>query len=341
MLFAILGDIHFGVNEEYPAFVDYHINLYKEAIQEIKKEKIKEVFFLGDFVDDRRSVSWKVLNMLSSNDLIDPDLNYTMIAGNHDCYYKNTNKLNALRELFGNKPNVRIIDNEPETLHFDGKEFLFIPFMNKENYDSCLTAIRESTADFCFGHFDISGATMMQGIESKSNLKPTDFSHFKHVFSGHFHLSQKINNIYYVGSIGQFDWGDHAKLKRFLFLASNGDIGQRILSAIIFDKININNEFTFPKDLSVWNNKFLKIYINRKMTKTEEKNLEDVINGAIRYEIVDNTMLLEQVETEIIEEEFADITKEFLDTYVDIDEDIRAEALGLILTAHNSILNAE
>ena len=335
MAFAIIGDLHFGMKEDYPKFVDYQWDIFNESIETIYASGIKTVILLGDITDNRRYITYPTLKRLSSG-LIYPDINYIIIVGNHDCFYKNTNKLNSIRELFGNFNNVKIIDCEPETILIDNNECLFVPFITNDNYDMCLSAIKNSSSDYCFGHFDLNGAIMSKGITSESPLNVDNFVHFTKVFSGHFHTPQTIKNFIYVGSLFQLTWNDYDDIKSFMIVENN--IISEYHTKNIYIKILIDNEFKFD-NLEEYKDKFLKIYIYRKLSPSEEKKLTNIIEYAIKVETIDNTVLSITEETDICnDEEFSIMVNEFTKINPDIPETLKSRVEELIIQEYNFIL---
>lgn len=341
MHIAVIGDLHFGLKEGYPDFINYQIETYKDTIKEIKERGIREVIIVGDIVDNRKSISYPTLKLIWDN-LIDPDLNYTIIAGNHDVYYKNTNKLNSIRALFGNLSNVTIIDEKPEEITIDGTLCLFIPWITEDNHDVCIKTIKNSTAKYSFAHFDIDGALMTKGITCKSKLKPKMFNHFEQTFSGHFHLKSKIGKITYIGSLFQLDWGDYGDKKRWI------EISDQTISSVntgkdIFAKLVVDKEYDFKDiDKEYYKKKFLKIIINRKLTNKEEKVLIDIIEGSIKHEIIDNTLIMDDTDIETVEDaDFLDILKETIEAQENIYEDIKSGAETLIAKKYEKIQRGE
>lgn len=351
MNITVIGDLHFGVKENYTKYVDYQIETYREIIKEIKSKNIKQVVFLGDIFDNRKMISIPILDIILK-ELVDSELQYTFIVGNHDVYYKNTNKLNSLRVIFDkydiesklsfNKQIIEIIDQEPKELTIDGTLCLFVPWMTSDNYYQCVDAINSSTAKYCFGHFDIDGALMTKGIICKSELKPKIFKKFKNVFSGHFHLKSTIGNIIYVGSAFQLNWNDYNDCKRWIHIKDDS-VQQITIDKYMFVKLIINDEFDFLRDinLSLYQDKFLKVILNRKLTNKEEKILISILENSIKHEIIDNTIIMDE-EVDIIEDtDFGEIVKECISTYQGISNEIKEGAEKLIIKKYESIQRGE
>src|ERR1039458_10580516 len=107
---AIITDTHFGARADSPVFHDYFTRFYEDLFFPfIIKEKIKVVLHLGDFTDRRKYINFVTLNRVRNYFVKRiQELGLTMICtvGNHDTYYKNTNGVNSLQELFVDNPNI-------------------------------------------------------------------------------------------------------------------------------------------------------------------------------------------------------------------------------------------
>ena len=65
------------------------------------------------------------------------------ILGNHDVYYRNTNEINSIRELFSNDLTLY---EKPEVVNFDGLDIALLPWVNKTNKDQCVEFIKTASA---------------------------------------------------------------------------------------------------------------------------------------------------------------------------------------------------
>ena len=133
-----------------------------------------------------------------------------MVRGNHDTYYKTQSQPNWLN-IFKEYSNVIRVDEEP----YYENNFCFVPW----GYD-----ISDITCDYLFGHFEVNKFRMnnkFDCINSQYNLN--DFKEFKHVYSGHFHFPQTIDNFTYLGSPFHNNFGDVGS-ERGYYSWKNGDI---------------------------------------------------------------------------------------------------------------------
>ena len=98
MKIAILNDTHFGVRNDSEAFRNYQLKFYNEIFfPYLEKNNIKTLIHLGDVVDRRKFINYNTAHNFQEKfwkRLWDNKIDTHIILGNHDTYYKNTNKVN-------------------------------------------------------------------------------------------------------------------------------------------------------------------------------------------------------------------------------------------------------
>ena len=123
MKIALITDTHFGARNDSGVISDYMMKFYSDIFfPYIIDNDIKTIIHLGDLVDRRKYVNFVTLNSLRTDFIFrlqDSGIDTHIIIGNHDTYYRNTNRINAVNELFGDAPFIHIYDR-PETVTFDG-----------------------------------------------------------------------------------------------------------------------------------------------------------------------------------------------------------------------------
>lgn len=199
---AIFSDLHLGIYGNSP---DWHQIALKWAdwiVGDLKKNKIKDIFFLGDFFHNRTEISVQTVHVAS--DLLDKfkEFNMFMIVGNHDAYYKNRADVHSLGLLKGHS-NITIIDKTLK-MDYDGKTLAFVPW-NVECSDI--------SVDYLFGHFEIQSFNMNDFKVCDHGLSPVDLtSKNGMVFSGHFHKRHfkkySQGTIHYVGNTFHHEFND-------------------------------------------------------------------------------------------------------------------------------------
>jgi len=218
---AILGDTHFGARNDSEVFNEYFFKFYENVFFPYCVENgISRIIQTGDFMDRRKSVNFKILHETNRRfmdklaELI-PDIKIDMIPGNHDIYYRYTNEINSLKELFSWRDFVVVHDEQPTTIEIDGLKIDMIPWINKYNFKNTLEFIENSMSDVCVGHFEIVGFDMQAGIPGHGGLDRKIFSHYDLVLSGHYHTKSEKGNIRYVGTPYEITWSDYDDPKGF------------------------------------------------------------------------------------------------------------------------------
>ena len=331
MLVAILNDTHCGIRNSSEIFMEYQSRFYTDVFfPYLREHNIKKILHLGDYYENRTSINFKALHhnrRIFLDKLRDYGIHMDIIPGNHDCYFKNTNRLNALKELLGHyMSEVRIIE-EPEVVDYDGCKVALLPWINNENEKRIRDFIATCKADICGAHLELSGFEMQRGIECKDGMDAATFEKFDMVLSGHFHTKSQNNNIHYLGSQMEFFWSDCNDKKYFHVL----DTDTRELTAIenpitIFEKILYDDTSSKQAltNVSHLDNKFVKVIVVNKSKPAEFEKLIDRINSKKIYglQIAENFQDFAgaQVEDENISVESTD---KLLYTYIDaVDTDL-------------------
>ena len=277
MKIALITDTHFGARNDSLPFNEYFYKFWEEIFfPYIDKRGIDTIIHLGDTMDRRKFVSYKIANDFRTRfikPIIDRNINMHILIGNHDTYYKNTNEINSIEELLGGKDYGRSwsknIEYYPEAclVEFDGTPIFFCPWINSENYGSVMRKIAMSDADICMGHLEINGFEMHKGHFSESGYPKEMFKKFDTVFSGHFHKKSDDGHIYYLGNTYQMTWSDDNCPKGFHIFDTETKELERIINPFtIFEKIYYDDTNTdYNKvDVSQYKDKFIKLVVVNK-----------------------------------------------------------------------------
>lgn len=210
MKVALITDTHWGVRNDNSAFLDCNKKFLDDVFfPALKANEVTTLIHAGDLVDRRKYINIQTANRLRT-DYIQPieemGLTYHQILGNHDVYYKNTNEVNAVNEVYRNKFNVY---ESPAEVTVGGLPILFLPWINMTNREASLAAIKNSNAKTCIGHLEIVGFEMHKGTVATHGEDRRLFDRFYHTLSGHFHRRSTDGSISYLGSHGQFTWSDY------------------------------------------------------------------------------------------------------------------------------------
>lgn len=246
MKVAIVTDTHFGARNDSADFLDYFVRFYDELFfPTLETRGIKTILHLGDIVDRRKFISYVTLRRMREC-FIDRLENYEahILVGNHDIPYKNTNDINAMRELFEGKNNIKLY-MDPAEVTIGGCDILFLPWINQENYQASIDLIRNTKAQVAMGHLEVKGFDMYRGMPSHEGFEPATFDKFDMVFSGHYHHMSRKGNIHYLGAPYEMIWSDWGDARGFHIF----DTETRELEFIenpyhIFQKVWYNDEGT-------------------------------------------------------------------------------------------------
>lgn len=270
MKVALVTDTHAGVRNDLECLKEHQNRFWEnEFFPELKKRGIDTIVHGGDFFDKRQYITLKTMENTKNvfqRLLNEYNIKMTMILGNHDVLYRNTNDINSPENLFGSEPLVTIVNEPTEILN--GK-MLLVPWINKENLSSSLKAIEKSDAPYCYGHFEINGCEMHKGTVATDGLMPSTFKKFDKVFSGHFHTQSKTGNIQYLGSPFEMTWNDFNDPRGWhIFDTDTGELEYIPYEESMFFKVEYDSQDNSrswipykPKDLS---GKFLKVVVTIK-----------------------------------------------------------------------------
>ena len=209
MKLALISDIHFGVNYGKNIFKEYQNDFFKTFWGEIDKRKIGTILFLGDFFHHRRMVNFDTVDLAVEcwfKPAMDRGTKIYMLVGNHDVFYKTTNRLNSLDLLCWNK-NIEVI-SEPKTIKIAGKNYCFLPWINAENIKDALNELEKTPASIVLSHLEL----QLDNPHIHSQMELERLARFSHVFSGHFHTSSLKDiqgcKLQYLGAPYEMNWND-------------------------------------------------------------------------------------------------------------------------------------
>jgi DNA repair exonuclease SbcCD nuclease subunit len=256
----LLSDTHLGLKNASDFWLEVTLNLFREVRDFCLTRNIDTVIHLGDWFDEKKTTNQKVLDYAYRIVSLMEPLKILIITGNHDIYYKESISPSSLA-CFRNIPNVEVI-TEPTTVE---DNLILVPW--KQN--------PPKHSGFCFGHFEITDFSMNNTSVCRNGQNASDFKHFKHVYSGHFHTPSSRDNITYIGSAFQQTFNDVGSSRGY-YAWENGDM-----------------EFVEYKDAP----KFVKVHTS---TDIQESDITGNIVKLIYdedYGTNKNTKILESVES--------------------------------------------
>jgi hypothetical protein len=273
---AILTDLHFGARNDSLIFHDYFAKFYSELFfPMLDKYGIKHVICLGDLVDRRKFINFNILNRIRQ-DFIHPlearKITMDVILGNHDVFFKNTNEINAIQELFGRSKYIKCYSEATEvTLEGDKRPILYVPWINIDNYDRTMKKIKETKAKVCMGHLELAGFQMYRGIKNENGMDPKIFKKFSQVFSGHYHHKSDNGKIFYLGPPYEMTFADINDPKGFHFYnTASGALKfiqnpNRMFHKIYYDDRNKElKDLIDPSNFEKYRGTYLKVIVSNK-----------------------------------------------------------------------------
>ena len=326
MKIALITDTHYGVRNDSKVFADFQNKFFNNIfLPYLKEHNITNVLHLGDLMDRRKYINYVTLKNVRDNfitPLLEANVKIDIVVGNHDTYYKNTNAVNSLNELFTGL--VNIYWDEPVELEFEGCTILFCPWICEENYDKTMRAIEDTKARVLMGHFEIEGFEMYRGSVCDHGQKPDLFSKFDLVCSGHFHHKSTHKNISYLGSPYQMTWSDYGDKRGFhVFDTETRDITFIENPYTVFHKIDYSDSGMTIEDISKLNTSeltgsYIKVIVQNKTNPYIFDLFIDKLqqSGASDIKVIDDHLNLDNIDGEEIVDEAQD-TLTILNKYID------------------------
>ena len=270
MKIAIITDTHFGARNDNLNFNDYFYKFYDDIFFPLLKERdITTCIHMGDVVDRRKYVSYRIANDFRSRFIErfkELNIDLHIIIGNHDTYYKNTNEVNSMDELVG-EDILTTIYTRPQIVKFDDTPILFMPWINANNYSESMQFLKSAKADILMGHLEIAGFEMHRGQFSDGGYDKEFFRRFDTVFSGHFHHKSDDGQIYYLGTPYEIYWNDFEDPKGFhIFDTGTRELERIVNSYTLFKKIYYDDtqEDYDNHDVRIYSGKYVKLVVVNK-----------------------------------------------------------------------------
>lgn len=327
---AIITDTHFGKRNDSKLFSDYFDRFYQEVFHPtIQKEKVDAVIHGGDVLDKRQNINFATANFFHQafvKPIMDMDIPLHIIIGNHDTYYRDTNEINGVGEIFRHSAysNLYLYENEPGEIEIDRLKMLLVPWICASNYEATFEAVKKSKARYLIGHLELAGFEMYKGMVSDEGLDRKLFSKFDRVLSGHFHQRSSVGNITYLGSPYEMTWSDHGCSRGFHILDTKTlDLVHyenpfKLFHKIYYDDRNMKVEELAELDFTNVKGAFLKIITQEKTNpQLFDMFVEKLTKAeAADVKIVEDALNLEWLEGEKLIDEAQD-TGTILKTYID------------------------
>jgi len=197
MNILFIGDMHLRINK-FSLALEFLTWLNKF----IEEQKPDLVVNLGDSLDTHAIIRSEVINELMNHiyHVIDLEIPYVYVVGNHDYYLPKDSKYHALLPFKDKITNFFVVD-KPQDLF----GMTFIPYLpNGEDFP-------KKTQPICVAHQTFLGAdygpvNALEGVDA--NSVSADI-----IISGHIHKKHNLGKVFYVGSPYSQDASDANQIK--------------------------------------------------------------------------------------------------------------------------------
>lgn len=328
MKLAFITDQHFGVRNDSDDFYKNQMLFYNNIFFPYLEENcINTVINFGDITDRRKYVNFKTLNKMRTEyimKLANMGITQHNVVGNHDTFYKDTNSVNSLNELFQAVPNFHIY-SEPCHVNFDGLEVAIMPWINHENFEACREFIKTSTAKVLFGHLELKGFEMYRGSVMNEGYDWRMFTSYEEVYSGHYHHKSSNYNIHYLGASSEYTWSDYADDRGFHVYDTDTRTIEyiknpyKMFHKIYYDDSAIDNPFKRKKltdmikaSKTKYTGCYVRIVVNTKNDPTLFDEILDILNSANPVDISVVDKVVDIASAELEEQEEVDMAEDTL-----------------------------
>ncbi len=330
MKLALITDTHFGARSDSPQFNTFFFKFWEKTFfPYLKTHDIKTVVHLGDVMDRRKYINHQIAHDFQTrfmNRLYQEGIDTHIIVGNHDCFYKNTNRVNSIQNLCctydgQHEPWIYV---DPKVVEFDGVPILFLPWICEENREQSLQLIAKAPTSLVMGHLEIAGFEMDRGMVCIQGMSTNLFDRFELVMSGHFHHRSKIGPIQYLGNTYEITWADYDDPRGFhIFDTETRDLTfvpnpYTMFFKLIYDDAVQNFEFWNAIDFSIYKDTCVKVVVKQKTNPYLFDSVLDKLyaSSPLDVSIVENYLpVSDSVEESVVDQ--AEDTMTILSSYVD------------------------
>ena len=307
MKVAIITDTHWSARKSSKIFQDYFELFYKNIFfPTLEEHGITTVIHMGDAFDSRKSIDFSGLDW-TQRVVLNPLSKYQvhMITGNHDTFYKSSNKINSPDLLLQSYTNIKTY-SEPTEVTIGKLPILFLPWINSENEKKSMRMIQTSKSKVAMGHLELQGFHANKDILIDHGMDSKIFDNFDRVFSGHYHTRSTNGKIFYLGNPYEIYWNDVNDTRGFhLFDTDTLELTEINNPYQMFHIIHYEDTDIQRMDFSQYENKIVKLIIRKRSdSKQFEKFLDKLYESNISdLKIIENFQVQESDTFEHFENE--------------------------------------
>ena len=337
MRVAVITDTHWSARKSSRLFQDYFEQFYNNVFfPTLEQHGIDTIIHMGDAFDSRKSIDFVGLDW-TRKVVLEPLSKYKvhLITGNHDVYFKNSNKVNSPELLLKDYGNITTY-SEPTEVNIGGLNILLLPWINSENQDKSFKLIKNTRAKVAMGHLELQGFRVNKNlVMDEHGLEANIFKNFKKVFSGHYHTRSDNGTVFYLGNPYEIYWND-----------VNDPRGFTIFDTETLEHFHIDNPYrmfyniyyedtpyqTF--DVREYENKIVRVIVRKKSDiKQFERFIDKLYNANIaELKVVENFAIEVSEDFEAFESEdtISVLNRYIEEAEVNLDKSILQKMLGEI-----------
>ena len=323
MKIAVITDQHFGARNDSIQFHEYYKKFYNEFFfPTLRENGVREIVEMGDIFDRRKYINFDTLYRCREyffDPIINADMKLHCVIGNHDIYFKNTNRVNA-PTLLVDEPCISVYD-EPTDVVIDGLSILFMPWINNTNYDQAMQAIEDSRSTIVMGHLEFKGFEMYKGAIIDHGLSHKIFSKFDAVYSGHYHHKSSKENVHYLGAPYEMTWSDYNDPRGFhIFDTETKECTFYQNPFTMFNKVfydDLEGDTILKNDYQYLKDTYVKVVVKNKDNPYLFDLFIDKLNSTnpAHLQVVEDNFHLDIDDNDIIDE--AEDTMTIINKYID------------------------
>ena len=321
MKIAIITDTHFGGRRGSKAFHDFWQQFYDNIFfPELEKRGIKECIHMGDAFDNRKNIDYWSLDWAKEH-VYDRFKNLGVkvwqLVGNHDVYYKNTNKINSVDSLLRSYDNLIPI-SEPGEYDINGFKAFMLPWICDENYQLTQSTIGATNAKVAFGHLELEGFQLYPGCVQQKGIDKGIISKFETVFSGHYHTRSNDGQTFYLGNPYEMYWNDCGDKRGFNILDTDDMTMEFIENPYhIFEKIYYEDTPAAVLPSHRYKDKIVKLFVRKKTNQLQyQKFVDKLLDAGVQDLKIIESMEVNDEEVEFDGEKVED-TLTLLNKYIE------------------------
>lgn len=279
MKVALITDTHAGIRNDSQVFLDLQTRFYEEIFwPTVDTMGVEHIIHLGDYFDRRKYINFATLES-NRRAFLEPlcervnssDMSMHLIIGNHDTFFKNTNRLNSPRQLLPlSECKITLVENIPLVVKIGGLDIGLVPWICEDNHDVCMDFLKKTRAEVIMGHFEIMGFEVFKGHVMQHGMSQEDFRRFDLVYSGHYHHKSEIGNIKYLGSPHEATWVDYDDPRGFhIFDTETRELEFienpiKAFVKVLYDDKDMDLDEVLREDFSDCQKKYVRVVVEHK-----------------------------------------------------------------------------